>query len=169
MPKQLLLFDDVNSWIELGDGVAIKIDYPNIEQHAEIQKIYNTIIMKRKQYFINKGVDFETLTNADIMNYSSETEDDINHAIDLEDLGRTAESLLVKYCLKDWTGFNNVNGEPIILKLKQSKGVNGTELSDLMFNSIIYNQQLFREIYIAIAKKLTFTEIDKKKYLSEDC
>lgn len=168
MPKQLLLFDDVNSWIELGDGVAIKIDYPNVEQHAEIQKIYNTIVMKRKQYFVNKGIDFSTLTADDIMNYSSETEEDIKHATELESLGRAAEGLLVKYSLKDWTGFNNVNGEPIMLKLKQSKGVNGTELSDLIFNSITYNQELFKDIYIAIAKKLSFTEIDKKKSQSEE-
>ena len=168
MPKQLLLFDDVNSWIELGDGVSIKIDYPNVEQHAEIQKIQDMILMKRKQYFVNKGIDFNTLTYEDILQYSFETEEDINHAADLETLGRNMEYLLVKYCLKDWTGFNNVNGEPIKLKLKQSKGVNGTELSDLIFNSITYDKALLADIYIAIAEKLTFTEVDKKKSQSEE-
>lgn len=40
--KQLLIFDEINSWIVLPDDVKIKVDYCNVSQHYKLNSIISS-------------------------------------------------------------------------------------------------------------------------------
>lgn len=84
---ELLIFDDKNSWVELKDGVRIKVDYCNIKQQYQLNNRLSGLLE-------------ENIT------------EEHKHQIMYE-----YAYYMVKYHLKDWIGVGTSPDNPIKLEL----------------------------------------------------
>lgn len=131
---QLLLFDEKNKWVKIQDQFEVKIDYCNVKQQMQLNRMLNSYLNK-----IEIGEDEKPII------------DDKT-----SDMFTEYAQMFVKLHVKDWKGVTDgENDLPFVLE--------NNEMSDLLLMSIINDNSLFWNIYNAISEVLKFNGIDKKK------
>lgn len=108
---QLLLFDDINSWVQLECGVKIKVDYCNIVQKFKLDNL--------------------------IANYADTTEEKSDE--ERNKLLYMHAYYTIKFHLKDWEGVGKSGEESIELKLKDNE-VEDSLMNAIANNTILFWQ-----------------------------
>ena len=137
-------------WVDIDGETQFLIDYPTIEQSEN---------MKELQYQIAL-IDEALLTAAD-----QKEREKISNAFTPEQkakmliLTERMYKKMIKYCVKDWKGVNDTDGQRVECKIIND------EMEDRLFFELIQDLSLedLSHLYACINNETELTETDKKK------
>lgn len=142
----MILRSSKSKWLELKDFEGkIKIDYPTIEQAENLREKFFQVIFNNPNYTREKDSKPIELT------YEQK-------AKEKRLLGEIAKDT-IKYCIKDWEGITDEDGNIIPCKIVNN------EIEKDLFESFIGNLEYHHLIRIGdlIEDQIKLTEADKKK------